>query len=308
MANEKTGTLVVWEIVDRLLKEYSEPGGRFAQTALKKYISDLEEHISMVYQRFLDPSDIREPQKINLWVNENKISYWDPFCENVAEPAQKEVMNVATQDGKIVLGKFIVRAFVLPRKEEFENLEMAENAKISNDRQGFYIYRENRLIHHADWMGMYSQEPHFSLLRVEFSFNSDLDDAFQVDIKKSRISLNSELYRWVRDDFLPPVRRAAEIRYRKGQKKIENDSASGAHDNSNKNIQEKEKDVDQAEINIINAEKGEVDVTNAEGKTRLIIKIQSIAQKPGELFIQPVDSINDGLLWQPVLIEGHQGG
>ena len=47
----KTGTLLVWEKVDRLLKEYSNPGGKSAQTALKKSTEDLAEHIGMVYQR-----------------------------------------------------------------------------------------------------------------------------------------------------------------------------------------------------------------------------------------------------------------
>ena len=306
-AGDKAGTLVVWEAVDRLLKEYSEPGGKFAQNALIKSTSDLEEHISMVYQRFLDLSDVRENQKVKIWVNDKGITHWDPFCEQEGKPAQEQAVDVETQDGTKILGKFTVRAFILPRKEEFVNPEVAERAKIGNDRQGFYIYRENRLIHHADWMGMYSQEPHYSLLRVEFSFNSDLDDAFQVDIKKSKIALNSELYRWVRDSFLPPVRRAAEDRYRKGQKKSVIDLSTGAHDNSNQNIREKEKDIGQAEIEVVNAEKGEVDITNPEGKTRLIIKVESKAHKPGEVFIQPVKEISDGLLWQPVLIEGNQG-
>ena len=37
--------------------------------------------------------------------------------------------------------------------------------------QGFYVYRENRLIHYGDWLGLFINEPHGSLLRVEFSFD-----------------------------------------------------------------------------------------------------------------------------------------
>ena len=66
---------------------------------------------------------------------------------------------------------------------------VAKRARITNDRQGIYIYREQRLIHDADWLGMFQKEPHFSLIRVEFSFDHRLDDAFYVDIKKSRILL-----------------------------------------------------------------------------------------------------------------------
>ncbi len=307
VADGKTGTLLVWDKVDRLLKEYSDPGGKPAQNALKDWISELEEHIGMVYQRFLDPKDKREKQNTNIWVNNKKVAPWDPFCENEGKPEQIEKKDVVSQNGRKKLGGFIVRAFILPRIEEFSTPEAAKSAKISNDRQGFYIYRENRLIHYGDWMGMYRQEPHGSLLRVEFSFTADLDDAFQVDIKKSRIALNNELYRWTKDEFLPPVRRAAEDRSRKGQKKAISKLATGAHDGSNRNIENKEKEIQQAGIKIVDAKKGEVEVTNAEGTTHLKIAITSHPQKPGEVFIQPVDSIDDGLLWQPALIEGHQG-
>lgn len=308
IAPNHTGTLVVWEHVDRLLKEYAEPGGRFAQNALKRIIEELEEHIGMVYQRFLNPVDKRENHKAKIWLNDKNVEFWDPFCEAENGPEQVATQVVVSQDGQIEMGSFAVRAFILPRKEEFSTTDAAEQAKISNDRQGFYIYRENRLIHHADWLGMYSDEPHLSLLRVEFSFNANLDDAFQVDIKKSKITLNNSLYRWVKEEFLPPARRAAEDRYRKGQKKVDSQTAVGAHDSSNQNIMSKEKEIDQADIKVINAEKGEVDITNSEGETtRLVIKVETFAQKPGEVFVQPVHSIDDGLLWQPVLIEGHQG-
>ena len=60
---------------------------------------------------------------------------------------------------------FTVRAFILPRREEFPSDELAKAAKLSSDRQGLYIYRQDRLIHAADWLGMYQQEPHSTLLR-----------------------------------------------------------------------------------------------------------------------------------------------
>ena len=110
-----------------------------------------------------------------------------------------------------------IKAYVLPRKEEFSTEEVAKNARISNQNQGIYIYRENRLIHGPDWLGMFSKEPHFSLLRVEFSFDHKLDEAFQIDIKKSQILLNEALYDHLRR-FSTPPRRAAEQAYRKGTK------------------------------------------------------------------------------------------
>src|SRR5207248_2077906 len=106
------------------------------------------------------------------------------------------------------VASFKMRAYILPRKEEFSTEAAAKAAQISNANQGIYIYREHRLIHGPDWLKMFTKEPHLSLLRVEFSFDHKLDEAFQIDIKKSQIILNEALYDHVLD-FLTPPRRAA---------------------------------------------------------------------------------------------------
>jgi len=244
-AGYDAGTVIRWEKVDRLLKEYSSPGGRHARNALEKNIEDLTEHVSMVYQRFLDISDERENQHVNITINNEDVIPWDPFCVGESELAAHQVVPVGFEDADEVLGHFSVNAYILPRKGQYSSEEAEKRARISSDRQGFYIYRENRLIHHADWLGMYSQEPHLSLLRVEFSFNAGLDEAFQVDIKKSKISLADTLYRWLKDNFLPAPRRAADQLYRKGVKSKVDTIVTGAHDDSNRGIRSREKEIHQ---------------------------------------------------------------
>ena len=92
------------------------------------------------------------------------------------------------------MSKATIKCVLIPRRDEFSTREAGEKAKVSNDMQGFYVYREQRLIHYGDWMGMFSKEPHGTLLRVELSFDHKLDEAFHVDIKKSRILLNEEIF------------------------------------------------------------------------------------------------------------------
>lgn len=304
-ATTTSGTLIRWENLDRLLKDYHSPGGTFAAKALGKKISSLHEHVAMIYQRFLDPKDKREKQKIQIQINGKKVKAWDPFCSGESELVADETKEVATVDSDDVVSEFTIKAYVLPRKEEFSGKEAADRARLSNDYQGIYIYRENRLIHSQDWLGIYSKEPHGTLLRVEFSFDATLDDAFQVDIKKSKISLNEELYNWLAEEFLPAPRRAANDRYRKGLRKITEKAAKLAHDASNTAIAEKEADIDQANVRVVNRDTGQVEVTNEHGKTRLKLKLSS-AKKPGEVHVQPVNTIDDGLLWQPALVDGHQ--
>ena len=307
IAENSPGTLVKWTKVDRLLKEYSEPSGAYARNALNRRVNDLVKHASMVYQRFLSLNDEREEKKVEIWINGSRIEPWDPFCTGESELVAKDTIPVGREgDDEGILGEFNVQAFVLPRQDEFSSEEVAKTARITNANQGIYIYRENRLIHYADWLGMYAKEPHGSLLRVEFSFGADLDDALHVDLKKSKISLNESLYRWLKDDFLPAPRRAAQQRYRKGKRKKSKEAAASAHDSSNRNIRNNEKDINKAGINIVDPKSNEVDIQNPYGITRFKLKL-STAHKPGEVFVQPVDGIVDGQLWLPALIDGHQG-
>jgi hypothetical protein len=170
--------------------------------------------------------------------------------------------------------------------------------------QGIYIYRENRLIHPHDWLGMFSKEPHLTLLRVEFSFDHTLDSAFHVDIKKSRILLNDELFNWVRDKFIPAPRNAANERYRKGERKKAQDKAENAHADSNANIGSKEGDLRMANVSVKNPATNEVEIKNKKGTIRLKLPL-STAAEPGQLNIQAVPSLDDGILWEPCLIDGH---
>lgn len=295
-----SGTVVVWEKIDRLMKSYASPSGANAKRALNKIIIELSDHLSMIYQRFLDSSNRGAPN-IQITVNNNPISAWDPFCKTESDIVASEIMEVADTDAS-----FEIKAYVLPRKEEFSTPEAALNAKLSNDLQGFYIYRENRLIHYADWLGMFTKEPHGTLLRVEFSFDHKLDDAFQIDIKKSQISLNNALYDWLKDQFLPAPRRAADDRYRQGQKKKAKDKAENAHTVSNNNIQSKQSQINGPLISGIVNGKDECVVKNANGEFKFKIKVTN-SNKPGELFIQPVDNLNDNIFFEPAIIDKEKG-
>lgn len=296
------GTMVLWEKVDRLLKNYSNPSGASAQNALKKIRDELRGHLSTVYQRFLDVGDARA-RHVKMKLNGEDVLHWDPFCPSESQVVSDEAPDVELADGSSA--SFRMKAFVLPRKEEFSTEEAAKNARIGNQGQGIYIYRENRLIHGPDWLKMFTKEPHFSLLRVEFSFDHRLDEAFQIDIKKSQILLNEALYDHVLD-FLTPPRRAAEEGYRKGTKAKTAAATKSAHDGSNRNISSKEGEVSKPTITSVDADKNEAEIINKQGPVRLKLKI-STAAKPLEVHIQPVTSIDDGLLWEPCLIDGHCG-
>jgi len=302
IVKHNSGTMVVWEKTDRLMRNYAVLGGVSAKNALKKISDDLRMHLSMVYQRFLDVKDPRG-KKIKMFLDGVPVLPWDPFCLPESLLVTEDAPEVELPNGKTA--KFHMKAYVLPRKEEFSTPEAAKNARIGNQNQGIYIYRQERLIHGPDWLKMFSKEPHYSLLRIEFSFDHFLDDAFQIDIKKSQIILNETLYDHILD-FLTPARRAAEEVYRKGTKAKTSEIAKSAHDSSNRNISTKEDEINKPEIKTLDAQNNEAQIVNKQGPVRLKLKISSPA-KPMEVHIQPVPGIDDGLLWEPCLIDRHCG-
>lgn len=300
-AGAGSGTLVIWEKVDRLLKHYSSKGT--AQNALKKKISELAFHLGMVYQRFLDIEDERAAN-VEITLNGERIVPWDPFVkgEPFRELLAEDEVDVEMPDDNED-SKFMMRAYMIPRRDDFSTTKARDLAQVSNDMQGFYIYRENRLIHYGDWLGMFTKEPHLSLLRVEFSFDHFLDQAFNVDIKKSRILPADEIIEYIKKSFIQPPRRAAEERYRTGvSKSVETKSnEQDAHAASNRNIDEKARSVEESTTTVTKNDEVMLENQNGSFTHRITVLAKT---KPGQVRVIPTGSLVNGQLWEPCIAEG----
>lgn len=112
VADGGTGTLVIWEKVDRLLKDYQREGAK--KTALKKILEGLEFHFSLVYQRFLDSKYTKKP--IEIYLNDKLIEAWDPFCTEEAESTKSGEQKIKAELPDGGYSAFTVKAYVLPRK------------------------------------------------------------------------------------------------------------------------------------------------------------------------------------------------
>lgn len=305
IAGSGTGTVVIWEKLDRLLakgiEDYSSKTA--VNKALKAKKDKLRYHLGVTFQRFLDFDDTRCPN-IDISIDMVKVDAVDPFCmkepETLVYPLRKPLMIRVDDNDKYPV---TLTAYVLPRQADFSTAKAKEDAKISVNTEGFYVYRENRLIHYGDWLGMYSNEPHYSLLRVEFSFGAELDSAFNVDIKKSRILPADEIIDWIKNSFIAAPRREANDRYRVGTAKQVTESAKkvDAHASSNRTIDEKAASVEESRMTPIG--ENEVSLTNQNGTFNHKIEIVS-GTKAGEMRILPVEDLEYGNLWKPCIADG----
>jgi hypothetical protein len=300
----KSGTLVIWQKVDRLIRKQSSASNSIDKT-FTKIVNELSHHLSKVYERFLNGFAYGNSKKLNIVLNGQNVYPYDPFC--LSEPQNQIVADqvIQLEGPNKQKFQFTIKAYILPRTDEFSTPNAKKQARINNDNQGFYIYRENRLIKSGSTLGMFTKDPHFSLLRLDFSFDHNLDDTFKVDLKKSTITLNEETYDHIINNILPAPRRAAEEKYRKGTNRIIQAKTKDIHSGSNVNINEKAPTLEQATIEVVDKDKGEVVVTNHGGAFRGQFTVLTIDEnKP--IRVVPVDTIESGMLWEPTIVNNNQ--
>jgi hypothetical protein len=287
-----TGTLVIWEKCDRILTKEYEPGSTQERNAITRLADSLSKHLSLVFHRFLDSGDTRE-RNLEILVNQQPVEPWNPFYPARSEQVLAEKMQqleVEMPDGSVETA--VIRAWLLPHRLDMTKDEERQHARISNRAQGFYVYREGRLIQDGGWLDVFGvPEPHYSLLRIEFDFGHRLDDAFRIDVKKSRILFHPELadglYR-----LLLPIYREAGLRYRRKNRE-QNGAKPVDHTSANRNISDTG--------NAAKPQVASVDPTAQSAVVQSHVNADTV-------FVEAVDSITSGELWQPALRSPDEAG
>ena len=112
---DTTGTVVVWERLDRILG-YKKPDGESARKQVHAMCRELEDHLAMVFHRFL-AGEVRG-KRLAIYVNENKVMPWDPFARKEDNTQILEVKTLK-HEGSGGKGDVIVEPFVLPHQSRF---------------------------------------------------------------------------------------------------------------------------------------------------------------------------------------------
>lgn len=169
------GTLVVWENLDRLAD--CDPGDG---SVLSDRMVQVGDHLARVFHRYLSGNPIR----LRLDVNRQPLVAVDPFLEHEGSLAGEEE-RIAVGDHHVVL-----RAFTLPHISRLTRaqIEKAGGEAGLRREQGFYVYRNQRLIVWGTWFRMFRQEELTKSTRVRVDVPNALDHMWSLDIKKSTAS------------------------------------------------------------------------------------------------------------------------
>ena len=214
---EATGTVVLWERLDRILG-YKKPTGEFARKHLATMCREMEEHLAMVFHRFL-AGEVRG-KKLTIYLNNNKISPWDPFARDEAATAKLDAVSIRVE-GESARADVVLEPYVLPTQSQFSS--SAAHGRASgpakwNRQQGFYIYRADRMVQSGGWSGLRTLDEHSKLARVALSFSPRLDEIFKINVPKMRVVLPVSIRAEI-DKAIIPALRIANAAYRQGERK-----------------------------------------------------------------------------------------
>lgn len=169
------GTLVVWEKLDRLVGPSSDRGD------LVRQLARAARHIEFVFHRFL--SGREAPQgSVKVFLNGGALEAFDPFHSHhpATQHHQEEILKLDGQQIRI-------RPMTLPHHNKVSRADWEKYGQSEGyvKSQGFYLYRNLRLIVHGTWFGLARQQELTKLSRVCIDIPNSLDVQWKIDVKKA---------------------------------------------------------------------------------------------------------------------------
>jgi hypothetical protein len=138
-------------------------------------------HLSLTFHRFIDSP----PQsRVNVFANGNQLESIDPFL-GAGPGVQRKPQNTF----RVGEHKVSVTPFILPSLQKMTGAQRAEAlfAGTLKDAQGFYIYRNRRLLSYGNWFRIVGRSEMAKLARVRVDTDNEMDFAWKLGIMKSSV-------------------------------------------------------------------------------------------------------------------------
>lgn len=188
LKEQKIGTLVIWQDFDVI---FNSSGGQVYST-LVELRSSLENTLALIYHRYLTGIGT---QRLHIFINELDIKPQDPFLEQHPKTTVKKEIELDIKDSNGIERMIKIRPFILPFATELKEKDKQLIGGIENLRakQGFYIYRNKRLIIWGTWFGMKQRAELTKNARIRVDIPNSLDDIWSIDIKKQQASIPKQI-------------------------------------------------------------------------------------------------------------------
>ncbi len=179
----ETGTLVIWNKFDKI-----DGSANNFEDSFREVVAESKRHVELVFHRFYD--------SISIYYNNKRIERRDPFLTNSFGRQQTGRSTAIPVDGSIIT----VTPYTLPFANTLtpEEKALLGNPKSIFDEQGFYLYRNKRLISWGSWMRMGIRSELNKLARIQVDIPSSLDSVWMLDVKKSSAKIPDKIKDWIK--------------------------------------------------------------------------------------------------------------
>lgn len=175
LAQQSSGTLVIWQVLDRLVAGATDPVGEMTTR-----LSGLRDHLALVFHRFTVRED--GSPAVTMRINQLALPARDPFLRSNSFRQAMEGQTLRHSRGTVS-----IQPCVLPpiSRLSIDEIELAGGREGLRGTQGFYIYRNRRLVIWGTWFRLAPKHEFSKLTRVRVDIPNSFDDLWSLDIKKS---------------------------------------------------------------------------------------------------------------------------
>lgn len=198
---ERNGTEVIWLKCDRL-SEFGQVGSK----GFNDIVAHAKTQLSLIFHRYLGGEEGLRKLKVSF--NGDVLKPADPFFRhhNATQPQPKETLALEGQPIE-------VQAFILPH---FSKVTAAEHERLGAEEgfvrnQGFYVYRQHRLIIHGTWFRLVKHGELSQLVRIAINIPNSLDAIWKITLDKADAQLPSRLKSRLQDIVYDLKRKSGKV-------------------------------------------------------------------------------------------------
>lgn len=203
-----SGTEVIWSHSDRLL-DYERSVS--VDESLTHTIAHAIQKLSLIFHRYLAGEDKR---RLSIVINGNQLRPIDPFMTSHDATQTLDAETIVMPSG----AQIKVQPYVLPH---FSKLSTEDQLRLGGPEgmvrnQGFYVYRNRRLIIYGTWFRLVPHGELTQLTRVRVDLPNTLDADWRITVDKSDAQLPAVLKRRLQEIVRRFNRRSVRVHRNKG--------------------------------------------------------------------------------------------
>ena len=175
------GTVVLWEELDRIVTD------GFAARDMTELSDRVEAHLAMTFHRLIDASY----PNFQLFLNGRAVKPWDPFL--MGHPSKA----LESRDYRVLRTTGVTaQCHVLPHRDMLKPAEREAAAGPNGwiQQEGFYVYRNRRLLLAGGWLGLgdggkpWPRDEAHRLARIRLDIPNSADAEWKINVLKSTAS------------------------------------------------------------------------------------------------------------------------